>query len=130
MEASKLRKRLATYYMDAGANDSIVIELARGSYAPRIGTRADEAKPSRLTGAIAVLPLVNLAPEPDGEYLADGLTEEIIDKMGTVPGMRVVARTSAFQFKGQSGDVQHIGRALGAGYLIEGSVESTTTSSG
>lgn len=122
VEASKLRTRLANYYKDAGANDPIVIELLRGSYAPRMVWRSHGAGITQPTGAIAVLPFVNLAPEPDEEYLSDGLTEEIIDRLGMIPNLRVVARTSAFQFKGKSGDVQQIGRVLGAGYLIEGSI--------
>ena len=122
VEASKLRARLASYYDDAGANDPIVIELPRGRYAPRVAQRSRRARTAPTTDAIAVLPFANLTPEADAEYLSDGVTEEIIDRLGMIPGMRVVARTSAFQFKGKSGDVQEIGRLLGAGYLIEGSI--------
>src|SRR3954451_12744550 len=125
VEASKLRARLETYYKNAGAKDDILIELPRGSYVPRIVPRAREVDAPRAAGAIAVLPFVNLGPEPDNEYLSDGLTEEIIDRLGTVPGMRVVARTSAFQFKEKGGNVQEIGRALGAEHLIEGSIRKS-----
>jgi adenylate cyclase len=125
VEASKLRARLAAYYKDAGANDPILIELPRGTYIPRMMPRPliTHAAPRR--NAIAVLPFINLGPEPDSEYLANGLAEEIIDRLGTMPGMQVVARTSAFQFKDKSEDIQQIGRTLGVGYLIEGSVRNS-----
>ncbi len=122
VEASKLRARLEKYYKNAGANDPILIELPRGSYAPRIVPRGSVSDMPRSRSAIAVLPFVHLGPEPDQEYLSDGLTEEITNTLGTVPGLCVVARTSAFQFKGTGGNVQEIGRTLGARYLIEGSV--------
>lgn len=126
VEASKLRARLAAYYQDAGANDTIRIELPRGSYVPRFVTcRENPGELPLSAGVLAVLPFANLGPEPDLEYLADGLTEEVIDSLGLLAGMRVVARTSAFQFKGKSGNIQEIGRALGAGYLIEGSVRQS-----
>lgn len=76
-------------------------------------------------GTVAVLPFANLGPDLDTDYLSDGLTEEIIDRLGSIPGMRVVARTSAFQFKQKGGDVQEIGRALKAEYLIEGSIRKS-----
>ncbi len=126
VEASKLRTRLATYYKDAGANDPILIELPRGSYAPRIMPRDRAKDATRPAGAIAVLPFINLGPEVEAEYLSDGLTEEIIDRLGTIPGMRVVARTSAFQFKNKSGNIQEIGRVLGADYLMEGSIQKSS----
>ncbi len=100
----------------------IRIDLPRGSYVPRIVPLANGVNQSRPTGAIAVLPFVHLGPEPDGEFLSDGLTEEIIGSLGTLPGFRVVARTSAFQFKNKGGNVQDIGRSLKADHLIEGSV--------
>lgn len=125
VEASKLRARLGTYYKNAGLIDPILIELPRGSYAPRFAPRHPGAEAPRSNGAIAVLPFVHLGPEPDGEYVSDGLTEEIINRLGTIPGLCVVARTSAFQFKSKGGNIQEIGRTLGARYLIEGSVRTS-----
>ena len=75
---------------------------------------------------VAVLPFVNHGPDMDAEYLADGLAEELIDRLGMVPAMRVVARTSAFQFKGQNRDMRAIGEALGAKNLVEGSVRKAS----
>lgn len=125
VQASKLRARLAAYYKDAGANESILIELPSGSYEPRIVPNLSQPDAPRQAGTVAVLPFVNLGPEPDTEYLSDGLTEEIIERLGTIPGMRVVARTSAFQFRDKGGNIREIGRALGAQYLIEGSIRKS-----
>ena len=69
-----------------------------------------------------VLPFANLSDEGDHDYFSDGLTEEIISGLAAVQDLRVVARTSAFQFKGRSGDIRTIGRELGVGTAVEGSV--------
>ncbi len=71
--------------------------------------------------SIAVLPLVNLGDRKD-EFLSDGITEEIIDSLRHVPGLRVVARTSVFRFKGKNSDIREIGQALHAGTVLVGSV--------
>ena len=72
--------------------------------------------------SIVVLPFANLSPESENEYFADGMTEEIINALANVPGLRVIARTSAFAFKGVSQDVREIGKQLGVGTVLEGSV--------
>ncbi|HSC08642.1 MAG TPA: winged helix-turn-helix domain-containing protein [Steroidobacteraceae bacterium] len=72
--------------------------------------------------AIAVLPFVNVSPDTGNEYFSDGLTEELIDRLAHVPGLRVVARTSAFALKGSNEDVRTIAGRLGVQYVLEGSV--------
>ena len=72
--------------------------------------------------SIAVLPFVNLSGDDGQEFLSDGISEEITAALAKVPGLRVVARTSAFQFKGQNRDIQAIARQLHASHIIEGSV--------
>ena len=72
--------------------------------------------------SIVVLPFLDLSPQKDQEYFSDGLTEEIIDALSRVPNLRVVARTSAFAFKGKSNDVREIGRQLNVDSVLEGSV--------
>jgi TolB-like protein/DNA-binding winged helix-turn-helix (wHTH) protein len=72
--------------------------------------------------AVAVLPFKNLSPEKGQEELADGVTEEIISALGRIPNLDVVARGSAFEFKGQNKNVQEIAKALHATHLIEGSI--------
>ena len=80
------------------------------------------ATPSPGGISIAVLPLVNLSGDASQEFFSDGMTEEITAALAKVPGLRVLGRTSAFQFKGQNKDLRAIGQALGATHLIEGSV--------
>jgi serine/threonine-protein kinase len=72
--------------------------------------------------SLAVLPFANLSAEPDNEYFSDGISEELIHVLGHLPGLRVTGRTSSFAFKGQHADVQTVGRALGVGALLDGSV--------
>lgn len=74
--------------------------------------------------ALAVLPLANLSPEAESDYFADGMTEELIAALGRVEGLRIVARTSAFAFKGRNADVREVGEKLGVGAVLEGSVRT------
>jgi len=71
---------------------------------------------------IAVLPFLNLTGDSAKEYLGDSLTDELTESLAESRNMRVVARTSAFQFKGKNQDIREIGRVLNAGALLEGSV--------
>ncbi len=71
---------------------------------------------------VAVLPFLNLSPDPDWEYLSDGITEELINRLARLEDLAVAARTSAFAFKGSDADVREIGRRLSASHIIEGSV--------
>lgn len=72
--------------------------------------------------AIAVLPFLNLSGDASNEYLADGISEELTETLAEFNDLRVVARTSAFQYKGKSIDVGEIGRNLRANAVLEGSV--------
>ena len=72
--------------------------------------------------SIAVLPFADLSETRDQEYFSDGLSEELIDTLGRVPGLRVPARTSSFYFKGKSQPIASIMRALGVANALEGSV--------
>jgi TolB-like protein/Tfp pilus assembly protein PilF len=72
--------------------------------------------------SIAVLPLANLSGGAEAEYLGDGLAEEITNALARVRSLRVAARTSAFAYRGRSVDIRQIGRELGVGAVLEGSV--------
>jgi adenylate cyclase len=72
--------------------------------------------------SIAVLPFLDLSEKKDQEYFANGIAEEVLDRLAKVPGLRVVGRASSFQFKGKNTDLAGIGAALGVAYLLEGSV--------
>ncbi len=75
-----------------------------------------------LATAIVVLPFADLSPDGDQEYFADGMTEELIHTLSKIEDLRVVARTSAFAFKGRKVDIREIGDQLGVGAVVEGSV--------
>jgi serine/threonine-protein kinase len=72
--------------------------------------------------SIVVLPFDNISGDKENEYFSDGLAEEIINAMTRVPGLKVIARTSAFAFKGKHDDVRRIAEALGVSKVLEGSV--------
>lgn len=71
---------------------------------------------------IVVLPFVNMSPDPNDEYFADGLTEELIDRLSQVRGLEVIARTSAMSYKKKEAKAADIGKELRTGSLVEGSV--------
>ena len=118
-------------YILAGA---LVVVIALVSYqqlvtAPRASTAGQQASvttalpQSQPRGiAIAVLPFANMSGDASQEFFSDGITEEINAALTKVPDLRVVARTSAFEFKGQNRNIRTVGESLGATHLIEGSV--------
>jgi TolB-like protein/cytochrome c-type biogenesis protein CcmH/NrfG len=77
----------------------------------------------RAVPSIAVLPLVNLSRDPDQEYFADGLAEELLNLLAKVPGLHVAGRTSSFSFKGRNEDLRAIGQKLNVKTVLEGSVQ-------
>ena len=77
---------------------------------------------AKATPSIAVLPFANLSADKENEYFSDGLAEDIIDALTQVPGLRVMARTSAFTFRGKEADVREIGARLNVEHILEGSV--------
>ena len=75
--------------------------------------------------SIAVLPFLDMSEKKDQEYFSDGLSEELIDQLARAPDLKVIARTSSFQFKGKSDDTNAIGQRLGVANLLEGSVRKS-----
>jgi TolB-like protein/Flp pilus assembly protein TadD len=125
VEARRLRTKLQDYYRMEGSADPICIELPERGYAPtfrRNETPAREAATQQEPSAIAVLPFVNMSSDPDNEYFSDGLTEELISTLAKIASLRVVARTSVFQFKGKASDLRYIGAQLQVTTVLEGSV--------
>jgi adenylate cyclase len=72
--------------------------------------------------AVAVLPFDNMSGDPEQAYFSDGITEDIITELARFRELLVIARNSSFTFRGKAVDVREVGRALGAGYVVEGSV--------
>jgi adenylate cyclase len=82
---------------------------------------AEPAEAVPEASAIAVMPFADMSPERDQDYLCEGLAAELIDALTHIEGLRVAARTSSFQFRGHH-DLREVGRKLGVGSLLEGSV--------
>ncbi len=80
---------------------------------------SNQAPPAK---SIAVLPFVNMSPDPEQEYFADGISEEILNALARVEDLKVAGRTSSFAFKGQNQDLKIIGKALRVSHILEGSV--------
>jgi len=75
--------------------------------------------------SIAVLPFVNMSADPEQEYFSDGISEEILNVLVRVPGLKVASRTSSFTFKGENLDIPAIARQLKVGNIVEGSVRKS-----
>ncbi len=73
--------------------------------------------------SIAVIPFVNMSNDPDQEFFCDGISEEIINALAQIQGLNVAGRTSSFQFKGDKVDLREIGKKLGVGNILEGSIQ-------
>lgn len=85
------------------------------------------AEPSAQHPSIAVLPFANMSSDADDEFFSDGLSEEIINSLAQTPGLKVIARTSAFAFKGRNDDIRRIAETLGVNNVLEGSVRRAGT---
>jgi adenylate cyclase len=90
------------------------------SVSPRVNTQA--LNPAVPEQSVAVLPFADMSEKKDQEYFSDGLTEEIIDMLSSVPNLKVSARTSSFSFKGKQITLAEVAKALGVAYVLEGSV--------
>jgi TolB-like protein/Flp pilus assembly protein TadD len=105
--AAELRKSEATGHF--GSSDSALLPES-----------APPLQPDRLS--IAVLPFANMSGDPEQEYFADGMAEEIITALSRCHSLFVIARNSSFVYKGKTVDVRQVGRELGVRYVLEGSV--------
>jgi adenylate cyclase len=87
--------------------------------------QAPVASDQSLKPSIAVLPFTNMSGDPQQEYFADGMTEDIITELSRFRSLLVIARNSSFSYKGRSPKIQDVGRELGVRYVVEGSVRRT-----
>ncbi len=141
IQAVRLRRALDRYYFLRGSSDPIRIDVPKGRYTPVfrviLNEDADNSPPDSApsvprptdpvlalpTGpSIAVLPFVNLGDDPDQEFLAAGIAEELIVELNRFQDFRVIARYSTLKYKGGAADVREVGRDLGVRYALEGSV--------
>ena len=95
---------------------------AFGSPPPVHVAAAKATAPTAAGTSVAVLPFVNMGGAVEDGYFADGLSEEILNSLANVPGLKVAGRTSSFSYKGRAEDIRKIGRELGVAHVIEGSV--------
>ena len=108
------------YFMEAPAvtpSPQVVTESVVSEQVP-----VPEDEPS-----VAVLPFVNMSSDPEQEYFSDGISEEILNVLTRIPNLKVAARTSSFQFKGQNLDIAKIGEQLKVSHVLEGSVRKAGT---
>ena len=102
-------------------NIAAVPEVANSPWAAIAPVLSLPAQPS-----IAVLPFQNMSSEPEQEYFADGMVEEIITALSRFRSLFVIARNSSFTYKGRSVDIKQVGRELGVRYVLEGSVRRSS----
>jgi serine/threonine-protein kinase len=112
-----LRKGPGERYQDFES----VLSALRGN-AARTKMAAEQGPSPTATPSVAVLPFADMSPAKDQDYFGEGLAEELIHALARIQGLRVVARTSAFALKGMKLDVREIGKTLGVGAVLEGSI--------
>lgn len=112
------------------ALERVIMQCLKKAPAERFQTIAEvraalqqfPANPQEELPSIAVLPFVNLSADKENEYFSDGLAEEIINVLAKIPGLKVIARTSAFAFRGKEQDITKIAQALQVRTILEGSL--------
>jgi TolB-like protein/class 3 adenylate cyclase/predicted ATPase len=117
-------------FEEDGDGESWIVTVPGRGYRllrPREPPAADDPAPGRSLPvadkpSLAVLPFVNLSGDPEQEYFADGMVEELITALSRIRWLFVIARNSSFTYKGQNVDVKHVARELGVRYVLEGSV--------
>jgi adenylate cyclase len=144
VEAGRLRSKLIEYFAELGRDDPIRIELPKRSYVatfnhesasnthetvaqtnhePENFSRVDLNRSANLIEpTIAILPFINMSPDPEQEYFADGITEDLITDLSNLPGISIISRQSTFAYKNVPVTVQQVCRELGANLVLEGSV--------
>ena len=134
VEAGRLRRALEHYYLTAGKNDPVRIEIPKGGYVPTFHSTQLQPPAAKTIAvrqrsgllakgpSIAVMPLVNLAGDEEQDYFSDGLTEELTAELARYQEFQVIASQSTMRFKGREVDPRDVGRSLGVRFLLGGSV--------
>jgi serine/threonine protein kinase/tetratricopeptide (TPR) repeat protein len=112
------RKPADRFATAAGLSSALADAAGRGSTGTPLVSRSQPIAEA----SVAVLPFLNLSSDPENEYFSDGMTDEIINALAQIPGLRVPARTSSFVFKGKNVDAREIGERLKVRTLLEGSL--------
>lgn len=139
VEAGRLRRRLERYYLTNGQHDAVRIDLPKSGYVPlfrALGGADDAAPPEPDDGSvsrdvaleipkgpsIAVMPFQNLSGDPGQAFFVDGITEEVVNNLTRFPDLRVISRHSTLRYQDDRADVRDLGKNLGVGHILEGSV--------
>jgi adenylate cyclase len=122
-------KRLPISFTDIG--EQLVKNIAEPIHAYRVGAGAPSTKKPTLLlpdkPSIAVLPFQNMSGDPEQEYFADGIVEDIITALSRFQWLFVIARNSTFTYKGRAIDIKQVGYELGVRYVLEGSIRKPST---
>ncbi|MCZ6892961.1 MAG: hypothetical protein O7H40_02795, partial [Gammaproteobacteria bacterium] len=126
VEFGRLRSKLGEYYQ-ARPDERVIFRLPKGRYFAdiEIGTVTARVPVNAVTNeraSVAVLPFINFSGDAEGEYFADGMTDDLITDLSRLSGLRVIARNSVFVYKGRDVPVHVIGEELGVDHVLEGSV--------
>ncbi len=108
--------------------DKLVLTGSEGEVSQAAASTSNQATKSSAKvpdKSIAVLPFVNMSGDIENEYFSDGLSEELLNVLAKMPGLKVAGRTSSFQFKGENKDLRLIGEQLGVAHVLEGSVRQS-----
>ncbi|WP_192356044.1 adenylate/guanylate cyclase domain-containing protein [Mesorhizobium mediterraneum] len=127
--SKEVQKKLAFEFEPMG--EQRVKNIAEPIYCYRVNLQLPKATPAGRPvslelpdkAAVAVLPFANMSSDPEQEFFAEGLAEDLITDLSKVPGLLVIARNSSFVYKGRSVDVRSIAKDLGVRYVVEGSVQ-------
>jgi serine/threonine-protein kinase len=129
--ASSIRRDLAASFQrllegclqkDPGARPQTAREIRSLLAAVASGVASASGAPAGDEQSIAVLPFTSLSPDPNDEFFADGVTEEILNVLAHIPGLRVAGRSSSFSFKGRHEDLRVVGAKLGVATILEGTL--------
>jgi adenylate cyclase len=120
----QVRDKVDTAFEDMGIralkNIARPVQVHRVSFDKPVAARPELALPDK--PSLAVLPFQNMSGDPEQEYFADGMVDDIITALSHVPSLIVIARNSSFTYKGRAVDIRQVGRELGVRYVLEGAV--------
>jgi adenylate cyclase len=126
VEARRLRLKLRAYYEREGKADELIIGVAKGRYSPVFRRRNAEVSEAGIQPeTIAVLPFASLGADSGTDFLADGLTEDLIGALTRVSNLRVSAWTSASMMKRDQDNLQMIRELLHVTFVVRGSIRKT-----
>ena len=131
VDAGRLRSKLREFYASKEASSSIEIEIPKGSYKAAFKRLAERdhgvlprphAKHPAAARALAVLPFVDVSPRRGHDFLGDGIVEDLVHELIRIPEIQVVSVSSVMSLRAKQIDVREMGRLLGVGFFVEGSV--------